>query len=148
MPLFLKTYNMRNVSWLENVIKIKETHMYQAGMTYRIYSFMLGEANRCNAVDGNRQDGDEQVNKCYPVCKERPIKQNLSIYLLCFQIHMEICKCIFKKIGISEEEPACDCSCLLSVSLHCCRCACGTCGWSTFPLCPSHKDVFHGQRAL
>jgi len=33
---------------------------------------MLGEAHGGNAVDGHRQDGDEQMDTCDPVSEKRP----------------------------------------------------------------------------
>lgn len=39
--------------------------------TYRVYSFMLGEAHRGNAIDSDSQNGNEQMDTCDPVCKKR-----------------------------------------------------------------------------
>lgn len=36
---------------------------------------MLREAHRGNAVDGHRQDGDQQMDKCDPVGKKRPLEE-------------------------------------------------------------------------
>lgn len=44
--------------------------------THRIDGFMLGESHWCNAINTHCQNGDEYVNERYPICKERPEKQN------------------------------------------------------------------------
>lgn len=40
---------------------------------------MLREAHRGNTVDGDSQNGDEQMDKCYPVGKERPEEYRRTI---------------------------------------------------------------------
>lgn len=40
---------------------------------------MLCEAHRSDAVDGDSQNGDEQMNKCDPVGKERPVEKSRII---------------------------------------------------------------------
>ena len=40
---------------------------------------MLGEAHRSNAVDGDSQNGDEEMDKCDPVGKERPVEKSEAI---------------------------------------------------------------------
>lgn len=45
---------------------------WQQSRTHRINRLVLGEAHRCDAIDANSQDGDEQMDKGDPVCKKRP----------------------------------------------------------------------------
>lgn len=47
-------------------------HSNSVKCAYRVKSFVLREAHGGDAVDGDGQDGDDQMDKCDPVGKKGP----------------------------------------------------------------------------